>query len=551
MPSWREGDLRRGLAHLQAAEFLYETSLFPDLEYTFKHALTHEVAYGSVLQDRRRVLHGRIVEAIETLDRDRLPEQVERLAHHALRGELWDKAAAYLRQAGAKASGRFANREAVASFKQALEALRHLPESPVTIEHAIDIQIDLRRTLVLLGDYEATLHHLREAETLAMALGDRSRLGRIFAYLTETFRMMGDPERAVESGQRALAVSVELDDFALQVLANDHLGPAYMFQADYRAARDVLMRNVRALTGELTRERFGWRAPPSISSRTWLVLCLAELGEFTEGLRRAEEALELATTEDVPLSLVLAYLAVGEVHLWKGELPNAITALERGLGFSRAGDIPVWAPTIAARLGHAYALSGRVAQGVSLLEESVERASSMRIVGRLSRYLVWLSEAHLLAGRTDEAIAAGESAISHARESKQRGDHAWALRLLGELAGHRESPSPAQADLHYRQSMSRATELGMRPLVAHCHLGLGRLYRRTGERVQAPSTSPSRPRCTARWTCSSGCSRRRRSRGRWREARPAAPQFPKTSVTRAVCRQPRSSFCRRRPPPSL
>ena len=116
-------ELRRGLTHLQAAEFLYETSLFPDLEYTFKHALTHEVAYGSLLHERQRALHARIVEAIETLYPDRLIEQVERLAHHAARGEVWGKALTYLRQAGAKADARSAIREAASYFEQALTAL--------------------------------------------------------------------------------------------------------------------------------------------------------------------------------------------------------------------------------------------------------------------------------------------------------------------------------------------------------------------------------------------------------------------------------------------
>ena len=124
-----EEELRRGLGHLQAAEFLYETSLFPELEYTFKHALTHEVAYGSLLQERRRALHARIVEASERLYADRLPEQAERLAQHAFRGEVWDKAVAYCRQAGTKALARSALREVVACFEQALAALTHLPRA--------------------------------------------------------------------------------------------------------------------------------------------------------------------------------------------------------------------------------------------------------------------------------------------------------------------------------------------------------------------------------------------------------------------------------------
>ena len=144
--------LRVGLAHVQAAEFLYETRLFPDLEYTFKHALTHEVAYGSLLQERRRALHARIVESLEGLAGERVAEQVERLAHHAMRGEVWDKALAYCRQAGEKALARSAYREAVGSFEQALSALAHLPETRDTREQAIDLRLALRSALYPSGD---------------------------------------------------------------------------------------------------------------------------------------------------------------------------------------------------------------------------------------------------------------------------------------------------------------------------------------------------------------------------------------------------------------
>src|SRR5262249_24540306 len=139
--------LHRGLMHLQAAEFLYEMRLFPELEYTFKHALTHEVAYGSLLQGRRRALHARIVENLEALYPDRLAEQVERLAHHAFRGEVWNKALTYVRQASAKAVVRSAHREGVVCFEQALRALQYLSESRDTQEQAIDLRLDLRSAL--------------------------------------------------------------------------------------------------------------------------------------------------------------------------------------------------------------------------------------------------------------------------------------------------------------------------------------------------------------------------------------------------------------------
>src|SRR5262249_47977623 len=156
-----EEGLHRGLGQLQATEFLYETSLFPEHAYTFKHALTHEVAYSSLLQERRRVLHTRIVEAIAGLSADRLTEQVERLAHHALRGEVWDRALAYCRQAGAKAATRSAYREAVAYFEQALTALQHLPEHRETLEQAVDLRLDIRNALIALGEWGAIVDHMR------------------------------------------------------------------------------------------------------------------------------------------------------------------------------------------------------------------------------------------------------------------------------------------------------------------------------------------------------------------------------------------------------
>jgi class 3 adenylate cyclase len=167
-----ENALHAAIGRLQAAEFLYETSLFPDLEYTFKHALTHEVAYGSPLQERRRTLHARIVEAIERLSPDRLTDHVERLAHHAFRGEAWEQAVTYLRQAGAKAAARSAYREAVGSFEQMLTALTHLPESREMLEQAIDVRFDLRNALLPLAEFGRIEGYLREAERLARRLDD-------------------------------------------------------------------------------------------------------------------------------------------------------------------------------------------------------------------------------------------------------------------------------------------------------------------------------------------------------------------------------------------
>ena len=480
-----EEELRRGLGHLQAAEFLYETSLFPELAYTFKHALTHEVAYGSLLQERRRALHARIVAASERLYADRLTEQAERLAQHALRGEVWDKAVAYCRQAGTKAFARSAFREAVACFEQALAALRHLPESRATQEQAIDLRLDLRNALWSLGEIRQMLDHLREAATLAEALDDQPRLGRVSAYMCRYFREMGDHDSAVESGQHALAVAATLGDFALQVMAQHFLGVAYHALGDYRQAMGLLRSNVESLAGDLLHERFGMIGLPAVLSRAWLARCLAELGAFPEGIAHAEEALRIAEAVDHPNSLIHAYLGVGFLSLRQRDLSRAIPVLERCLDLCRVFNILLWFPETAAALGCAYAFAGRVAEALPLLEQAEQSGAAMGTMGGQSLRVGYVSEAYLLAGRMQEAVQLAGRALALSRAHKERGHEAWALRLLGEIAAHQDPPEIEPAEDHYRQALALAEELGMRPLQAHCHRGLGTLYATTGQREQA------------------------------------------------------------------
>ncbi len=480
-----EEELRRGLGGLQAAEFLYETSLFPELEYTFKHALTHEVAYGSLLQERRRALHARIVEASERLYGDRLTEQTERLAQHAFRGEVWDKAVAYGRQAGTKAFERSALREVVACFEQALEALKHLPESRATQEQAIDLRFDLRNAFWSLGDMRQMLDYLREAATLAKALDDQPRLGRVSVYMTAYYRRMGDLDGAVESGQHALAMAESLGDFALQVMAHHLLGVAYHTLGDHRRAIGLLRSNVESLAGDLIHERFGLPGLASVLSRAWLVRCLTDLGAFSEGMAHGEEAVRIAEAVDHPNSLIYAYLGVGCLSLRKGDLSRAIPVLERCLDLCRVFNILLWFPETASALGCAYALSGRVAEALPLLEQAEQKGAALGTMGGHGLQVGYVSEAYLLAGRMEEAIQLAGRALALSRDHKERGYQAWALRLLGEIAAYQDPPEIAPAAHYYRQALDLAEELGMRPLQAHCHCGLGTLYAATGQREQA------------------------------------------------------------------
>jgi tetratricopeptide (TPR) repeat protein len=373
----------------------------------------------------------------------------------------------------------------MACFEQALGALAHLPKGRETLEQAIDLRVDFRQVLFPLGEIGRGFEYLHEAETLAQALGDQRRLGRVSASMTHYFWLACRPDRAIESGQRALEIAEALDDFPLQIDVNFHLGLAYNSLGDYRRALKCLGRNVASLQGELVRERFGLAGLPSVFSRSWSVNCFSELGEFAEAIAPGEEAVRIAEAVDHPFSLIRAYLELGSLYAHKGEFPKAIPLLERGLGVCQVRQILFLFPWIDSALGHAYALAGRVAEALPLLEGAAERDASMRLVAHQSIRVTYLSEAYLLAGRMDDATRFAGRALDLSRNHKERGHEAYVLRLLGEIAAHRDPSDVEAGKEYYRQAMALADELGMRPLVAHCHLGLGQLCLRTGKGPEA------------------------------------------------------------------
>jgi class 3 adenylate cyclase/tetratricopeptide (TPR) repeat protein len=480
-----EAALHRGLTHLQAAEFLYETRLFPEHAYTFKHALTHEVAYGSLLQERRRGLHACIVEALERLAPDRLAEQAERLAHHALRGEVWDKALAYCRQAGEKTLAQSANREAAGHFEQALNALQHLPDRRDTREQAIDLRLTLRTALRPLGDDGRILAALREAETLAVALDDHRRLGQVLLSLVIRFSIMGVHDQAITAGQRALELATASGDVVLQALANLRLGQAHHGQDDYRRAIDYLRQAVAFFDGARRREHFGFPNLPAVLSRAFLAWCHAELGTFAEGRALGEEGLQIAEAAAHPGSLMQASWGLGLLSLRQGDLGRALPLLERAVGICHEADLPVYFPLMAAALGAAYTIAGRVADALPLLTQVMEQTITKEMVDDQALCSLFLGEVQLVAGCLEEAHALAEDALALAREHQEHGHQAYALRLLGDIAARCEPPEVAQAEAYYQQALALVEELGMRPLQAHCHLGLGTLYVKTGQREQA------------------------------------------------------------------
>jgi tetratricopeptide (TPR) repeat protein len=260
------------------------------------------------------------------------------------------------------------------------------------------------------------------------------------------------------------------------------LGQALHARGDYREAVAQLAEVLEATAGSLKHDRMGMAGLPSVQIRAWLAWCKSEQGDFDGALPLAREAMEIAAPVDAPFSMVAGHFALGHIALRQGDLPAAISPLERGLHLSRTYELTAWVPHVAAALGYAYALMGRQGEAVALLEDAVRRAELSSYQWLQAPRLAYLGEVRSLVGDHEAAITCATSARDLAQRCEERGSEAWALRLLAEAHGPKHLD---RAEDHYQTALSLAVTLGMRPLVAHCHLGLGRLYRRTGDRAKA------------------------------------------------------------------
>jgi cytochrome P450/class 3 adenylate cyclase/tetratricopeptide (TPR) repeat protein len=471
-----ETELRGMLAHLQAAEFLYETSLFPELEYTFKHALTQEVAYNALVLETRRALNARIVDVLERLDLPHAADQTDRLAHHAQRGELWGKAITYLHQAGLKATARNASQEAVRCVEQALDALAHLPETRDTLAQGIDLRFDLHAALIPLGDFPRIVKVLREAEGLANRIDDPRRQGRVSAAMATWSWCIGDPDRALDYAKRSRAMALALHDDALEALVNHREGEAHVSLGNFRLAIDAFGRNLVRRPSAASAHRYGMAALQSVTSRNWSAWCLAGLGEFETAHEVAAQSVEIAEAASHPYSLAATYMGLGQRFQMRGEFDAAIPALERAIDICKRSNFGPLYKYGAPNLGLALVRAGRVEEGLELLERLSRQSTFVSIVPFQVLELTNLSEARLAAGQRERARESAEQGLALLRLHRQRFAEPEALRVLGDICA---SDGPAGFDdaaRCYREAIALASDMGMRPLLARCHLAAGSMH---------------------------------------------------------------------------
>jgi class 3 adenylate cyclase/tetratricopeptide (TPR) repeat protein len=481
-----EDELGGLLGNLQDAEFLYSAQLFPDLHYRFKHSFTQDVTYGGVVRDRRRDIHARVVDAIERLYADRLSEQVERLAHHAIRGALNEKAVHYLQQAGAKAATRSALPDARTLFEQALDILKSLPESQPAIEQAFDIRLELRSVLRQLGEVRRMLEYLQEAEALAERLKDDRRRGRVCAITTTVLSTLDELDEALVTGTRAVEIAHRVGDLSLAFITKSCLEQTYYYRGEYEQVVDMAIKNVAVVPTEWAHEYFGLAVPPSVFGRAWLIMSLAELGRFAEAADYEVEAIRIAEPTERAHTIGWAYLPASMLHLFRGDWVRARSLVEHVINIPQTSDVAVLLPWAVASSAWTLAQIGDANESLSRVRESeklLERQAAKGIFGHRGWGYYAIGRACLILGRLDEARRLADRSLESSPH--QPGFAAHARCLLGDIATHPNQFDAETGAAHYRRGLELAQSRGMRPLMAHCHLGLGKLYRRIRKSQQA------------------------------------------------------------------
>ena len=458
-------EVQPSLARLEAAAFLVEGTAFAEAEYTLSHALTQEVVYSTVLVERRRGLHRNVVEAMERHYGERRSEHAELLGHHAVNGELWERAVGYLREAGARAMSRSEYAEAMEFYKESLLAAGRLAEGPNRIKQEIDIRFELRNVLWAVGRLAEGLEYLHEAEPFAIALGDRKRLARLAAHKLSNHLVLGENERALKGVEEAFTRARDLGDFALIVDTNLFLGVLYTSLGDFHKGLGHLDSIAAALAGDQRRGYFGDFY--AVHGQTWRVWCLAELGRFAEAQIAADQGMRIAEGSGHSHNIVAASWALGYLARTRGEVENSVVAFKRAHSVCQAAGVNLWLRPSAAMLGEAYARHGQVADGIRLLEVAARPTENN--VG-LAAWTAALAESYARAGLIDEAREAADRAVALAERRNEAGFAAHSLRvraLIAALAGQ-----TADARKSYRDALVIAGERAMLPLAARCHAAL-------------------------------------------------------------------------------
>jgi class 3 adenylate cyclase/tetratricopeptide (TPR) repeat protein len=478
-------DVEESLSYLQSAELLYTARVRPDVESSFRHGLTHEVAYASLVLNRRRDLHARALEAMERLYGHRLADHVEALARHALGGEVWDKAVDYLRRAGTRAYRRGALRQGLDRYEQALDLLPRLAATDDNARRAIDVRLDLHAPLFSLGQIPRLTELYREAARLAGDLGDEPRLGRVFTRLSIYAFARADYAEAIAYAERAGAIAERTGDLELRIVTLYLLGTNHGALGDGPRHMECLRAIVDGPDADLAKRIVGLSASPYVLACAWLSSAFTWLGDPDRAEAYAERAVQAADDSDHPYAQAIAYTWRVLPVMYRGDIDEALSLCEGAVALCEQKELLGWLPLAYSVRGWILCWAGRPAEGLPLIERAIAMFEMVGFKAFLSlRYVEW-AEGLLLAGRVDEARTAAQRGLELATTHGERGSAVWARCALGDIELTAGAAGAEVARAHYEGAREEAERMELCGFLGRCHLGLGRVEALGDDRARA------------------------------------------------------------------
>ncbi len=465
--------VERALSDLKALEFVYEKMGVADLEYVFKHVLTQDVAYESILHARRHELHARIGDTIEELYADRLEERVEELAHHFIRGEVWPKAARYARQAGDRAAALCLDARAVEFYEQALEALGRLPDGPETARLGVDVRLALRAPLWRSGALDRLFDIFKDAEALATRHGETDRLDVVYSFFTQYHWAKGEEHEAVDYGQRCLDTAERRQDLGLRVTAHYYLGCAFLALGQFRRALQSFHAIIDALEGPRATERFGLSGLPYSGACALGANCLIWIGDREGARALLERGESVARTAKHLYSEVPLMIARGRLLTHEGKVPEALEVLEQAIAVCRERKFAGQLMRALEAASSVYSVTGRHDEAIAAARECVELQEKAAAMVERGDHVRHVAAAYLHAGQLDAAESAAQEALALAQRLDEPHTEAAALWILGEVCRLRGDTDGARR--HWEQALPIAEEREMRPVAERCRESLAGL----------------------------------------------------------------------------
>jgi len=483
-----EEQLRRGLSRLQAGEFIYERPAYPEIEYTFKHGLTQQVAYGTLLFERRRQLHERTAGAIETLFADQLDQHCNELAWHYGHSDNTEKAVQYLQRAAEQAAHRSANEEAIEHLQQALERLQGLPENDERDHRELTLQIALGPILMASRGY--TVPEVEAAYTRALKLsrqlGEAREQFSVLTGLRRFYNLRGDFRTAHELGALMLSQAQSSGEIDMLLEAHSGLGSTCLFQGDFATARGHIERVIDCYDlRSHASHAYLYGMDPGVLAHTFKAWIHWFCGEPDSALARCRTMLQLAQQVAHPFSLAFALGYTAELYQFRGEVAKAREQAEATIALSTEQGFPYWQAQSTVLRGWALAEQGDCDGCIEMIREGLDSYRAGGAELGCTYLTAMLAEALLRVGQVEAAAEAVQQALALVNANGEHFYQAELHRLSAVLALELDSTGTDEAESEYRRAIAVAQKQGARSLELRAATGLARLYRQQQRRDEA------------------------------------------------------------------